>query len=105
VRSLERDRLLVERMGSIAYQLLNLLAGGGVINATEEFFEGGAVLSRGDEGGFFVAGGVDLEEVFGRAGGVVDVLAELKGEDGIFGAMDDQNGGGDFFESGEGVEL
>lgn len=105
MQSLKRDRLLVERMGSIAYQLLNLLLGGDVVDGRQKPLEGRAVLGGGDQGGFFVAGGVDLEEVFGRAGGVVDVLAELKGEDGIFGAMDDQNGSGDFFESGESVEL
>ncbi len=72
-----------------------LLANGG-----EKFLEGGAVLVRGDQGGFFVAVGVDLEEVFGRTGSVVDGLAEVEGDDGVLGAVDDQEGGGDLLESG-----
>jgi hypothetical protein len=42
-----------------------------LVNGGEKILEGGAVLSGSDQGGFFVAVGVDLEEVFGRAGGVV----------------------------------
>ena len=38
---------------------------------------------------------LDLKEVFGRTGSVVDFLAELKGNDGILIAMDDQNRGVD----------
>ena len=54
-------------------------------------------MSWGDKGGLFVARAVDLKEVFGRKGSVVDFLAELKGNDGIVNAVDDQNGGVDFF--------
>ena len=52
-----------------------------------------------------MARGVDLEEVFGRFGGFIDGLAELEGDYGILGAVDDQDGSGDVLESGLGVEL
>ena len=43
-----------------------------------------------------MARAVALKEVFGRKGSVVDFLAELKRNDGILIAVDDQNGGVDF---------
>ena len=68
-----------------------------LLKAAQELLESRAVLSWGDKGGLFVARAVDLKEVFGRKGSVVDFLAELKGNDGILNAVDDQNGGVDFF--------
>jgi len=53
-------------------------------------------LSWGDEGGLLVAVTVDLKEVFGRKGCVVYFLAELKRNNGILTAVDDQNGSADF---------
>ena len=43
-----------------------------------------------------MAGTVDLNEGLGRKRSVVDFLAELKGNDGIMIAVDDQKGGVDF---------
>lgn len=67
-----------------------------LVKAAQELLESGAVLSRGDEGGLFVAVPLDLKEVFGRKGRIVDFLAELKGNDRILVAVDDQNGDVDF---------
>ena len=53
-------------------------------------------MSWGDEGGLFVAVTVDLKEVFGRKGCVIYFLAELKRNNGILTAVDDQNGSADF---------
>ena len=38
----------------------------------------------------------DLEKVFGSEGRVVDLLAELKGQDWVPRAVDDQDGGSNF---------
>jgi len=43
-----------------------------------------------------VAVTVDLKEVFGRKCGSIHFLAELKGNNGILIAVDDQNGSADF---------
>ena len=67
-----------------------------LLKAAQELLDSRAVLSWGDKGGLFVAGAVDLKKVFGRKSSVVDFLAELKGNDGILIAVDDQNGGVDF---------
>ena len=75
------------------------------MEAIEELLEGGAVLRGGDQGGFFVAGAVDGKEGFRRAGGVVDLFAELEGDDGVLSAMDDQDGGANGLEAGSSVEL
>jgi hypothetical protein len=53
-------------------------------------------LSWGDEGGLFVAVTVDLKEVFARKCRVIYFLAELKRNNGILTAVDDQNGSADF---------
>jgi hypothetical protein len=68
----------------------------GPLKTVQELLESGTVLSWGDEGGLFVAIPVDLKKVFGRKRSVVDFLAELKGNDGILVAVDDQNWGVDF---------
>ena len=39
---------------------------------------------------------VDLKEVFGRKGCIIYFLAELKRNNGILTALDDQNGSADF---------
>jgi hypothetical protein len=59
---------------------LDLLVGGTVFEGAQKLLEGGAVLGGGQEGGFFVAGGVDREEVLGREGGGEDCLAEVEGD-------------------------
>ena len=69
-----------------------------MIEGREEVSEGGAVLDGRDEGGFFMAIAVDLEKVFRSASGVVDLLAELKGQDWVLGAVDDEDGCGDLFQ-------
>ena len=66
-----------------------------MVDRAEELLESGAILSRGEQGGFFVAGAVDWQEVFGKASGVVNLLTELEGHDGILGAVDDENRGAD----------
>jgi hypothetical protein len=53
-------------------------------------------LSWGDEGGLFVTVAAYLKEVFGMKCGSIHFLAELKGNNGILIAMDDQNGSADF---------
>lgn len=63
------------------------------LKTIQEFSESRTVLSWGDEGGFFVTVTVDLKEVLGRKGCSIDFLAELKRDNGILSAMDDQNGG------------
>ena len=58
--------------------------------AAQELLESGAVSSWGDEGRLFVAVTVDLKEGFGRKGSVVDFLPELKGNDRVLIAVDNQ---------------
>jgi len=53
-------------------------------------------LSWGAEGGLFVAVTVDLKEVFGRKGCVIYFPAQVKRNNGILTAVDDQNGSADF---------
>ena len=62
----------------------------------QELQESGAVSSWGDEGRLFVAVTVDLKEGLGRKGSVVDFPPELRGNDRILVAVDDQNRGVDF---------
>jgi len=52
-----------------------------------------------------VARAVDLKEVFGRKGSVVNFSAELKRNDGILIAVDDQNRGVDFLWQRLGIKL
>jgi len=66
------------------------------LKTIQELLESRAVLSWGDEGGLLVAVTVDLKEVFGRQGCFVYFLAELKRNNGILAAVDDQNGSVDF---------
>ena len=47
----------------------------------------------------------DLKEVFGSEGRVVDLLAELEGQDWVLRAVDNQDGGSNFFELGLRIEL
>jgi hypothetical protein len=68
----------------------------GPLKTFQELLESGTVSSWCDEGGLFVAIPVDLKKVFGRKRSAVDFLAELKGNDGILVAVDDQNWGVDF---------
>ena|ERR1017187_5271155 len=77
----------------------------GSIEGAEEGLEGGAIFSRGDQRGFFVALGFDGEELFGAGGGVVDGLAELERDYRVLGAVDDEDWGGGFVEAGGGGEL
>ena len=49
-------------------------------------------MSWGDERGLFVAGAVYLKEAFGRKCSGIHVLAELKRDNGVLTAVDDQNG-------------
>ena len=58
--------------------------------------QGGPVLGGRNKGGSFMAIAADLEKVFGSEGRVVDLLAELKGQDWVSRAVDDQDGGSDF---------
>jgi hypothetical protein len=67
-----------------------------LLKAIQELLESGAVSTWGDQGGLFVAVTVDLKEVFGRKGSIVDFLPELKWNDGILIAVDDQKWGVDF---------
>jgi hypothetical protein len=76
-----------------------------LLKALQELLESAAILSWGVEGRLFVAVAVDLKEVFGREGSVVDFLPELKGNDGILIAVDDQKGGVDFLQPSLGIEL
>jgi len=62
------------------------------LKAAQELPESGLVLSWGDEKGLFVAGAVYLKEAFGRKCGGIHFLAELKRDDGVLTAVDDQNG-------------
>ncbi len=66
------------------------------LKTIQELLESRAVLSWGDEGGLLVAVTVDLKEVFGRKGCVVYFPAELKRNNGILAAVDDQNGSVNF---------
>ena len=59
----------------------------------QELQESGAVSSWGDEGRLFVAVTVDLKEGLGRKGSVVDFLPELKGNDRVLIAVDNQKRG------------
>jgi hypothetical protein len=77
----------------------------GMSQRGEEVLEGRPVLSRRNQGRFFMAIAVDLEKVFRRAGCVVDFLPELEGQDWVLGAVDDEDGRGDFFQIGLRVEL
>ena len=52
-------------------------------------------MSWGDEVGLFVAVAAYLKEVFGWKCGGIHFLAELKGNNGILKAVDDQNGSAD----------
>jgi hypothetical protein len=52
-----------------------------------------------------MARAVDLEKVFRSADGVVDLLAELEWQDGVLGAVDDEDGCSDLFQIGLRVEL
>jgi len=54
--------------------------------------ESGLVLSWGDESGLFVAGAVYLKEAFGSKCSGIHFLAELKWDNGVLTAVDDQNG-------------
>ena len=65
------------------------------LKAIQELLESAAVLSWSDERGLFVTETGDLKEVFGRKGCVVHFPAELKGNNGILTAMDNQNRGVD----------
>ena len=67
--------------------------------------QGGPVLGGRNKGGFFMAIAADLEKVFGSEGRVVDLLAELKRQDWVLRAVDDQDGGGNFSQFGLRVEL
>ena len=48
---------------------------------------------------------VDLEKIFVRANGVVDLSAELEGQDRVLSAMDDEDGRGDLLQKRSRVEL
>ena len=50
-----------------------------------------------NKGGFFMAIAADREKVFGSEGRVVDLLAELKRQDWVPRAVDDQDGGSNCF--------
>ena len=67
------------------------------LKAAQELPESGLVLSWGDERGLFVAGAVYLKEAFGRKCGGIHFPAELKRDDGVLTAVDDQNGSVYFF--------
>ena len=49
-----------------------------LLDVTQKSLEGGAILGRGGQGGFFVAIAIDFQEVFGGSSGVVNLLAEFK---------------------------
>jgi hypothetical protein len=68
------------------------LARAASLKATQELLKSGLVLSWGDERGLFVAGTVYLKEAFGRKCSGIHFLAELKGDNGVLTAVDDQNG-------------
>jgi hypothetical protein len=61
------------------------------LKAAQELLESGLVLSWGDERGLFVAGAVYLNEAFGRKCSGIHFLAELKRDNGVLTAMDDQD--------------
>jgi len=62
------------------------------LKAAQELLESGLVLSWGDERGLFVAGAVYLKEAFGGKCSGKHFLAELKRDNGVLTAVDDQNG-------------
>src|ERR1700758_5535491 len=62
------------------------------LKAAQELLESGLVLSWGDERGLFVAGAAYLNEGFGRKCSGIHFLTELKRDNGVLTAVDDQNG-------------
>lgn len=52
-----------------------------------------------------MAAAVDFKEVFGRKGCIIYFLTELKWNNGILTAVDDQNGSADFLQPGLRIEL
>ena len=62
------------------------------LKVAQELLESGLVLSWGDERGLFVAGAVYLKEAFGRKCSGIHFLSELKRDNGVLTAVDDQNG-------------
>ena len=66
------------------------------LKTSQELLESRAVLGWADLGGFFMAVAIDLKEVLGRKGCVVYLPAELKRNNGILTAVDNQNGCVDF---------
>ena len=55
-----------------------------------------AVLGGRNKGRFFMAIAADREKLLRSEGRVVDLLAELKGQDWVPRAVDDQDGGSNF---------
>ena len=64
----------------------------GNLKAAQELLESGLVLSWGDKRGLFVARAVYLKEAFGRKCSGIHFLSELKRDNGVLTAVDDQNG-------------
>jgi hypothetical protein len=62
------------------------------LKAAQELLESGLVLSWGDERGLFVAGAFYLKEAFGRKCSGIHFLSELKRDNRVLTAVDDQNG-------------
>jgi hypothetical protein len=62
------------------------------LKAAQELLESGLVLSWGDERGLFVARAVYLKEAFRRKCSSIHFLSELKRDNGVLTAVDDQNG-------------
>jgi hypothetical protein len=62
------------------------------LKAAQELLKSGLVLRWGDERRLFVAGTVYLKEAFGRKCSGIHLLAELKRDNRVLAAVDDQNG-------------
>ena len=67
--------------------------------------QGRPVLGGRNKRGFFMAIAADLEKLFGSEGRVVNLLAELKRQDWVPSAVDDQDRGSYFFQFGLRVKL
>ena len=63
------------------------------------------VLRGSNETGLLVAQSVHLEESFGFVGGAIHDLTKLKGDYGIMGTVDDEDGRGDCAQARRSVEL
>lgn len=67
--------------------------------------QSGAIFDRFDKGRFLVAFAFNPQKALGRARGTIDLLAELKRQDGIVSTLDHHDGSRDLSQAGNRVEL